>query len=139
MIYTGLRISDANLLNSRHINNGELNILQFKVRDDGKKVILPIPSYALSLIKGRKGLIFQPVGDSLFNKTIKRISDRIGITKTISAHVARFTFAIYLYNKTGDLKAVSELLGHNSIRTTEIYLQIDDKQRNSVMKHFEEL
>jgi len=139
MIYTGLRISDANQLNSRHINNGELNILQFKVRDDGKRVIFKLPTYAQELIKGRKGLIFKEVGDSLFNKTIKRLANQIGITKTVSAHVARFTFAIYLYNASGDLKAVSELLGHNSIRTTEIYLQIDDVQRKSVMLHLEEL
>jgi integrase len=139
MVFTGLRISDANRLNSRQINNGQMDILMFKTRDSGKKVIMGLPSFALQLIKGRKGVIFNDVTDSLFNKTIKRISADLGISKTVSAHVARFTFARFLYHKTGNLKAVSDLLGHSSIRTTEIYLQIDDEQRDSVMKHLDQL
>lgn len=139
MVYTGLRISDANKVNSRHINDGQLDILQYKTKHTGKKVNLKLTSYSLLLIRGRKGLIFKPVLDSLFNKTLKRICDRIGITKTVSAHVARFTFARFLYTKSGNLKAVSDLLGHTSIRTTEIYLQLDEDERGSCMSFLEEL
>lgn len=139
MIYTGLRISDANRVTSRHINNGQLDILAFKTQNTGKKVYLSLTPFAQEIIKGRKGVIFEPVIDQLFNKTMKRIASRIGILKTVSAHVARYTFARFLYSASGNLKAVSDLLGHASIRTTELYLQLDDEERGNCMKLLEEL
>jgi len=139
MVYTGLRISDANRVNSRHINNGELNILLYKTKDTGRKTIIKLPPFALELIKGRKGLLFKPMLDQLFNKTMNAIAGKIGISKSVSAHVARFTFARFLYKKSKNLKAVSDLLGHTTIRTTELYLQLDDEERGDCTKFLEEL
>lgn len=139
MIYTGLRISDANRVNSRHINNGELNILLYKTQDTGRKTIVTLPPFALDLIKGKKGMLFEPMFDQTFNRTMNDIGGKLGIKKSLSAHVARFTFARFLFSRSRNLKAVSELLGHASIRTTELYLQLDDEERGDCTKFLEEL
>jgi integrase/recombinase XerC len=50
-----------------------------------------------------------------------------GITKPLSVHSLRRTFAARLYSKTGDLHLVQRALGHRHITTTEIYVKVEDK------------
>ena len=67
---------------------------------------------------------------------IKRLVEKAGINKTVSPHTFRHSFATHLMEGGADLRAVQEMLGHESITTTEIYLHIDRDYLKKVHKTF---
>lgn len=67
---------------------------------------------------------------------IKRLAEKAGIRKHVSPHTFRHSFASHLVNRGADLRVVQEMLGHESITTTEIYTHLNDtKLRETVNKY----
>ncbi|MBX2895685.1 MAG: site-specific tyrosine recombinase XerD [Cyclobacteriaceae bacterium] len=67
---------------------------------------------------------------------IKSLASKIGLKKTISPHTFRHSFATHLIEGGADLRAVQEMLGHESITTTEIYTHLDRDYLRQVIQEF---
>ncbi|NGX84171.1 site-specific tyrosine recombinase XerD [Aequorivita sp. KMM 9714] len=67
---------------------------------------------------------------------VKRLAEKAGIKKTISPHTFRHSFATHLLENGADLRAIQQMLGHESITTTEIYTHIDRKHLTEVINKF---
>lgn len=67
---------------------------------------------------------------------IKEMASKAGITKNISPHTFRHSFATHLVEGGADLRAVQEMLGHESITTTEIYTHLDRDYLRSTLQEY---
>ena len=67
---------------------------------------------------------------------IKKLAGQIGLRKNISPHTFRHSFATHLVEGGADLRAVQEMLGHESITTTEIYTHLDRDYLRQVIQEF---
>lgn len=152
MLYgCGLRVSEA--VGTR-ISDVFFEESFVRVRGKGdKERIVPLGEMAEDAV--RKYLAMRPepagraYGDILFlnrfGKSLSRISvfNMIkrqalvcGITKEISPHTFRHSFATHLIENGADLRAVQEMLGHESILTTEIYTHVDTASwQESILSH----
>ncbi len=98
-----------------------------RVHQDIKK------GYEDHLFLNRRGTRISRI--SVFN-IIKEQSRQAGIQKNISPHTFRHSFATHLIEGGADLRAVQEMLGHESITTTEIYTHLDRDYLRQVIKEF---
>ena len=67
---------------------------------------------------------------------IKNLAKESGVRKSISPHTFRHSFASHLLKNGADLRAIQQMLGHESITTTEIYMHVDRSQLADVMEKF---
>lgn len=150
---SGLRVSE--LINLK-ISNIHEDIGFLRVIGKGSKErLVPIGRSALKHIKIFKNEIRvhidvkQGFEDHLFvtkrGKAISRVmvfmiikdlASKIGLKKTISPHTFRHSFATHLIEGGADLRAVQEMLGHESITTTEIYTHLDRDYLKQVITQF---
>ena len=77
----------------------------------------------------KKALILSKKGERISRRTVERIVDRklkgVGIQGKTSPHVLRHTFATRVLNEGGDLREIQELLGHSSLKATQVYTHLD--------------
>ncbi len=99
-------------------------------------LVRPLPAeskYSDILFLNRFGKSLSRV--SMFNM-VKNQARAVGITKEISPHTFRHSFATHLIEHGADLRMVQEMLGHESISTTEIYTHVDSTTwQNEVLQH----
>ena len=67
---------------------------------------------------------------------IKQLAEQIGLKKSISPHTFRHSFATHLLQNGADLRAIQQMLGHESITTTEVYMHVDRTHLAAVMNKF---
>lgn len=78
----------------------------------------------------------RPLSRIMIFYIIKDLAKKAGITKSISPHTFRHSFATHLVEGGADLRAVQEMLGHESITTTEIYTHLDRDYLRSTLNEY---
>ena len=141
LIYgTGLRITEAVELRINEIDFDSSALTVTGKREKTRWV--PIPFQTMDWVKkyledGRTRLIKKPLSNLLVSDTgrvlrrqrayeiLRRYSVLAGLPKNTSPHMMRHTYAVHLLKGGADLRAIQELLGHESISTTQVYTQLD--------------
>jgi len=67
---------------------------------------------------------------------IRQLAEKIGMNKTISPHTLRHSFATHLLENGADLRAIQQMLGHESITTTEIYVHVDRSHLSEIVHKY---
>lgn len=91
------------------------------------------PTAKDTLFLNRRG---KPLTRAMIFTIVKQLAEKIGLQKVISPHTFRHSFATHLLENGADLRAIQQMLGHESITTTEIYTHIDKKQLTAVINSF---
>lgn len=149
----GLRVSELITLK---ISNLYLDVEFIKVEGKGNKErLIPIGSQAIKYLKiyledvrlhvpiqtGHEDIVFlnrrgRQLTRVMVFLIVKDLAKKIGLTKAISPHTFRHSFASHLVEGGADLRAVQDMLGHESITTTEIYTHIDKDYLQSVITQY---
>lgn len=154
MLYScGLRVSE---LTELKISNLNLDIEFIKVTGKGNKErLVPISHTAIKALqlwldhsrkhgkinKGEENIVFLSRRGTRLTRVfifmlIKQLAATIGLKKKISPHTFRHSFATHLIERGADLRAVQEMLGHESITTTEIYTHLDrDYLKSTIIQY----
>jgi len=149
----GLRVSE--------LTNLKLSNIRFKegyvkvVGKGNKERFAPIGSSAIKFLniylneirnhqdikKGSEDIVFLNRRGNKLTRVmiftiIKQLAEKIGMKKKISPHTFRHSFATHLIEGGADLRAIQEMLGHESITTTEIYTHLDREYLREAIMQF---
>lgn len=85
------------------------------------------------------GTVFPVISNQRMNGYLKEVADICGITKTLTFHIARHTFATTVTLSNGvPIESVSKMLGHTSIRTTQIYAKVVESKLSEDMHNLKQ-
>jgi len=151
---TGLRVSE---LSGLEIDNVNLKKDEFTIRGKGEKLRIVFLSnqckyWLKQYLEKRKDLspaLFvrhdrakgkKKEPDGLTPRSIQRMiqkyAKQAGITKVVTPHTMRHSFATDLLQNGADIRSVQAMLGHSSITTTQIYTHVTNKQLKDIHKSF---
>lgn len=149
----GLRVSELThlRLSDMYFEEGFISV----TGKGNKQRLVPINDYTIKYInlykneirvhqditKSASDILFlnrrgKPLTRAMIFTLIKNLAKAAGIQKNISPHTFRHSFATHLLENGADLRAIQQMLGHENITTTEIYMHLDTTQlKDAVLKH----
>lgn len=144
--YTGLAHSDLKRLTKENLINGEGNKLWISIRRQKTNMqsnipLLPVAKAIIDKYKDHplvteRGVLLPVNSNQKMNAYLKEIADLCKITKSLTSHVARHTFATTItLNNDVPIESVSKMLGHSSLEMTKIYARLLDKKVCRDMDH----
>lgn len=147
--YTGFSYSDLFLLTPECITKGidGKNWIIYKREKTGVRASIPILSQAQAIIDRYKddpecqvdNKLLPVISNQKLNSYLSEIADLCDINKHITMHLGRHTFATTVTLTNGvPIETVSKMLGHTSIKTTQIYSKVVDTKISSDMHNLEE-
>lgn len=125
--YSGLRYSDAFLFKKESIVNNKINIRTEKTGAPVTILVHPKLAAVLERITGKL------TSNQDYNRNLKGVAQAAKITKPLTSHIARHTFAVQFLDRGGSMEVLSKLLGHSSMKTTQIYGKITNLRIDAEM------
>lgn len=151
MIYScGLRCGELLALQPVHIDS-KRNIVLLKNSKGKKDRIAPLSPKILEMLREYYRLykpttyLFEgqtegtPYSDKSLQQVLKQALEKAKITKPVTLHWLRHSYATHLLESGTDLRYIQELLGHNSSKTTEIYTHVSTKSIQQIKSPFDDL
>jgi len=134
-VLTGMRWSDILKLQWKEVHNtSEGYSIHFRQKKTKGVEVLPITDQAYSLLgKNENGNVFDTIPKSTAVDILKRWNNTAGLTKHITFHSFRHTFATLQLSEGTDIYNVSKLLGHRELSTTQIYAKVVDKSKREAV------
>lgn len=147
---TGMRVTEIISLN---VSDIDIESSLVTCKNENKQRIIPLGKLSLSALKeymtiARPNMIKDDNETALFVnvngkrltrqgfwKIIKFYKEQAHITKDITPHVLRHSFATHLLQNGADLKSIQTMLGHSDISSTQVYMQFQDESLKNVYKH----
>ena len=138
--FTGLRFIDMFKLKFSDIINDRINIIMQKNKEN---ISILLNKTALEIIETQKIMnsdkIFNVKSYQVWEIEIKELVRQAGITKKITGHCARHTFATLCISNGVDIYTTSKLLGHTNVQTTQLYAKLIDEKKDEAIKKLPEL
>lgn len=135
--FTGLAFIDVQTLKRTDISidaDGKMWIRKAREKTDELSVIpmLDIPIRIMKKYESHpavvsKGVVLPVISNQRVNAYLKEIADLAKISKHLTSHIARHTFATMSLNNHVPIESISKMLGHSDIKTTQIYARMLDK------------
>ena len=140
LLDTGLRVSELAKLGKNNIDWQNHRLMIYgkggPYGTKSKRRIVPLSSRVQPILEGHFAL-----HDSLgmtsrtIQRLMKKIANRAQISRPVTPHVLRHTFAVASIQKGISLRSIQKVLGHDSLATTEIYLNISPEE---IMKEYQQ-
>lgn len=148
-LYTGMRFCDVIELKYKNIDYSNKLLMFEQAKTKGHSatsgVVIPLNDGLLSLIgeastdNAKDEYIFHLPSHTMCLKALRRWTKRAGITKHISWHCARHSFAVNILNNGANIKTVASLLGHSGLKHTEKYTRAVDSLKEAAINSLPEL
>lgn len=134
--FTGLRISDIQKLNEENFTEG---LLIFSSEKTNKLQRIKLNKTAKVFINTKGKTFEDDFTDQTINRELKEICRLCGISKKVSFHVARHTFATQFLLSGGDVQVLQKILGHGKIETTMVYVHITKEITNNQITNMDNI
>lgn len=146
LLFCGLRVSEACRLRVEHVDLDAEQLLVHQGKG-AKDRYVPIPSRFLPELRGwlgerRSGWVFPAerrrkgpghLSARYAQALVPAVAERAGISRRITPHKLRHSYATTLLQRGADIRQVQELLGHSDLETTSIYLHCDTSRLKGVV------
>lgn len=146
---TGARVSEISNLHLQTVNL-ETGVISIKGKGDKERIIQVCNKESLTILKAYKKQYAEKITDAggyfLVNRFNAKLSDQsirtivkqlaaaAGITRRITPHTFRHSFATLLLEKDVDIKYIQSLLGHSSLMTTQIYTHVNRAKQKQILR-----
>lgn len=135
--YTGIRFSDVAGLKRANIAGTSIEFIMEKT---GKFISIPLIGKAKAIIEKYdegQAVLFPCISNQKTNKGLKDVAELAGVNPNITFHVSRHSFASGLVAKDVQLNVIRDLLGHSSVKQTEVYAKNDKTGIENAMRKLE--